>query len=146
MLETQPTPARLRPLETWHTVLIVDDEPRTLAALRRELDQEPYDVVTTDRPQLALEWMALKDVSLVISDQRMPEMNGDLLLEGVWKKSPTTARLLLTGHPETLPAIPASRLSLLKVLTKPWDPWQLKAVIRELLGEREGSGAGPRTA
>jgi DNA-binding NtrC family response regulator len=139
MVGTERTPARLRSLNAWHTVLIVDDDPETLTALRRELDREPYDVVTTDRPALALEWLARKDVSLVISDQRMPEMEGDLFLEGVWKKSPGTARLLLTGYPETVKAIPASRRCLLKVLTKPWDAWGLKTTIREMLFEREGT-------
>jgi DNA-binding NtrC family response regulator len=139
MMGTERTPARLRPLNEWHTVLVVDDDPKTLSALRRELDREPYDVVTTERPVLALEWLGRKDVSLVISDQRMPEMEGDLFLEGVWKKSPGTARLLLTGYPESVKAIPLSRRCLLKVLTKPWDSWQLKTTIRELLSEREGT-------
>ncbi len=96
-------------------------------------------MVTTDRPLLALEWLERKAISLVISDQRMPEMEGDLFLEGVWKRSPGTGRLLLTGYPETVKAIPESRRCLLKVLTKPWDGWQLKTTIRELLSEREGS-------
>jgi DNA-binding NtrC family response regulator len=142
MIGTLPAPAHLRPLSAWHTVLIVDDDSQTLSALRRELDREPYDVVTTDRPILALEWLERKAISLVISDQRMPEMEGDLFLEGVWNKSPGTGRLLLTGYPETVKAIPASRRSLLKVLTKPWDAWQLKTTIREMLFEREGSRGG----
>lgn len=140
MIETQSSPVCLRSLSGWHTVLVVDDDPQTLAALRRELDREPYDVITTDRPLLALEWMERKSISLAISDQRMPEMDGDLFLEGVWRKSPGTARLLLTGYPESVRAIPASRRCLLKVLTKPWDAWELKTTIRELLFEREESG------
>jgi len=123
----------------WHTVLIVDDDPETLAALKRLLDREPYDVITTDRPGLALNWMERKDISLAISDQLMPEMEGDLFLEGVWKKSPRTARILLTGHPEAVDRIPRSRRVLIQVMVKPWDGSVLKRTIRNLLREREGT-------
>jgi adenylate cyclase len=121
----------------WHTVLIVDDDAETLGALRRLLDREPYDVITTDRPRLALEWMERKNISLAISDQRMPEMDGDLFLEGVWKKSPRTARLLLTGYPESIGSIPKSRQVLVRVMAKPWNDGILKRTIRHLLRERE---------
>ena len=142
MIGLHQASSTLKPLDRWHTVLIVDDDPQTLNALRRELDREPYDVVTTDRPALALEWLERKDVSLVISDQRMPEMEGDLFLEGVWSKSPGTARILLTGYPERVKDIPASRRGLIRVVTKPWDAWKLKTIIRELLHEREEKGGG----
>jgi response regulator RpfG family c-di-GMP phosphodiesterase len=132
-------------LYQWHIVLIVDDDPETLSALRRELQREPYDVVTSQRPALALEWLERKHVSLVISDQRMPEMEGDELLEQVWNRSPATRRLLLTAYPESLDSIPASRRSLLHVMTKPWESSQLRRKIRKLLREQEGTGGDVRT-
>lgn len=133
---SQPEPETLY---HWHTVLIVDDEPQTLAALRRLLDREPYDVITTDRPGLALDWMERKNISLAISDQRMPEMEGDLFLEGVWRKSPRTARLLLTGFPESVGRIPRSRRVLVSVMAKPWNDGILKRTIRHLLRDRESA-------
>ena len=139
MLATKPLASPLGTLYHWHTVLIVDDDPGVLAALRRALDREPYDVVTTDRPSLALEWMGRKNVSLAISDQRMPEMDGDAFLEEVWRKSPLTGRLLLTGYPEKVESIPRSRKVLIQIMTKPWDDFELKRTIRSLLREREGS-------
>jgi response regulator RpfG family c-di-GMP phosphodiesterase len=139
MISTQRAESPLGALYHWHTVLIVDDDPEILVALRRSLDREPYDVVTTDRPGLALEWMGRKNVSLAISDQLMPEMAGDEFLEEVWKKSPLTARLLLTGYPERVDRIPRSRRLLIRVMTKPWDDFELKRTIRNLLREREGA-------
>lgn len=130
------------PAETlyhWHTVLIVDDDPETLKALRRLLDREPYDVITTDRPGLALEWMERKRISLAISDQRMPEMDGDRFLEGVLQRSPRTARMLLTGYPDAVRRIPNSRRVPLKVMAKPWNDGILKQTIRSLLRERESA-------
>jgi len=139
MIGAEKLEAAPETLYHWHTVLVVDDEPETLAALRRLLDREPYDVITTDRPALALEWMERKNISLAISDQRMPEMDGDLFLEGVWKKSPRTARLLLTGYPESIGQIPRSRRVLVRVMAKPWNDAILKRTIRHLLRERESA-------
>jgi len=141
MIAVQKSEAPSLNLYHWHTVLIVDDDREALAALRRVLDREPYDVVTTDRPALALDWMSSKNISLAISDQLMPEMNGDLFLEEVWRLTPTTGRLLLTGHPERVKTIPASRRNLLRVMLKPWDDLELRKTIRTLLREREGSEA-----
>jgi DNA-binding NtrC family response regulator len=137
MIETQQAQAHLKDLNHWHTILIVDDDPQVLTALRRVLQREPYDIVTTGRPALALEWLERRHVSLVISDQRMPEMPGDLFLEGVWKKSPRTERLLLTAFPESIETIPISRKCLLTVKTKPWDEMDLKRTIRGMLHEQE---------
>jgi len=139
MIGSEKLEAAPETLYHWHTVLVVDDEPETLAALRRLLDREPYDVITTDRPALDLEWMERKNISLAISDQRMPEMDGDLFLEGVWKKSPRTARLLLTGYPESIGQIPRSRRVLVRVMAKPWNDAILKRTIRHLLRERESA-------
>lgn len=138
MIGTQEASAPLDALYRWHQILIVDDDPETLAALRRELQREPYDVITSQQPQLALEWLERKRISLVISDQRMPAMEGDQLLERVWNLSPGTGRLLLTGYPESLRKIPPSRRSLLQVMIKPWEGRQLKRKIREMLHDQEG--------
>ena len=139
MISTRKKEAPMDSLYHWHTVLIVDDDPGVLGALRRALEREPYDVVTTDRPGLALDWMAHKNVSLVISDQRMPEMEGDVFLEEVWVRSPMTERLLLTGYPEQVEQLPAFRRGRLQVMLKPWDDDELKRTIRTLLREREGA-------
>ena len=139
MIEAELQESAPNTLYHWHTVLVVDDDAQTLAALRRLLDREPYDVITTDRPALALEWMERKNISLAISDQRMPEMDGDLFLEGVWSKSPRTARLLLTGYPESIGRIPRSRRVLVRVMAKPWNDDILKRTIRHLLREREAA-------
>jgi adenylate cyclase len=139
MIATREKRAPLESLYHWHTVLIVDDDTGVLGALRRVLDREPYDVVTTDRPGLALDWMAHKNVSLVISDQRMPEMEGDLFLEEVWVRSPMTERLLLTGFPDQVDRLPSFRKARLNVMLKPWNDDELKRTIRTLLREREGA-------
>ena len=63
----------------------------------------------------------------------------DLFLEGVWKKSPRTQRLLLTGYPESIGQIPRSRRVLVRVMAKPWNDGILKRTIRHLLRDQEAA-------
>jgi DNA-binding NtrC family response regulator len=115
-----------------HVVMAVDDDSASLNALRRALDSEPYFVVTTQHPQLALRWIPPHDVSVVISDRRMPEMNGDRFLREVRRMSPRSILLLLTAYPEE-----ATEPPYVTVLSKPWDDRELRGTLRRLLRERE---------
>ena len=69
-----------------HVVVCVDDEPAILSALRRSLRAEPYELLTTENPVNVLQWAGTRDVSLVITDQRMPGMAGTELLEELSKR------------------------------------------------------------
>ena len=120
-----------------HVVVCVDDEPGILSALRRSLRAEPYELLTTDRPENALRWVNSRDVSLVITDQRMPGMEGTELLEEVMRRSPSTARILLTAYPGSAITTPGLRHWTECMISKPWDNVMLRKTIRQLLGERE---------
>src|SRR5262245_24809572 len=82
-----------------HKVVLVDDDPAVLRSLRRLLRHEPYDLLSTDRPESALQWIEEGDVSLMVTDQRMPDLCGTELAELVRRKSPGTIRVLLTAYP-----------------------------------------------
>ncbi len=129
--------ARSDVLGWWHTVLVVDDDPHTLHALRRLLRQEPYDLLAADRPRLVLDWMGRRDVSLVLADRRMPEMAGDRFLEEVWKRSPTTIGVILTAHPGDDPPVPGGGRRPRCRIDKPWNDERLRLTILRLLLERE---------
>ena len=118
-------------LET-HVVMVVDDDANTLSALRRALAPEPYFVVTSEHPKLALQWIPRRNVSVVISDRRMPEMFGDSFLREVRQSSPRSILLLLTAYPEEVVEAPY-----VTVLAKPWDDKTLRKTVRRLLRERE---------
>lgn len=120
-----------------HCVVCVDDEPAILAALRRALRAEPYDVLTTESPEAALRWISTRAVSLVITDQRMPGMQGTELLAEVSRYSPSTARIILTAYPGPAYATPGLRRTLECMISKPWDGGMLRRTIRQLLRERE---------
>ena len=126
-----------------HVVVCVDDEPAILSALRRSLRSEDYELLTTESPESALEWLDSRDVSLVITDQRMPGMAGTELLEEVQKRSPSTARILLTAYPGSTAETPGLSDWTECMISKPWDAVMLRKLVRQVLGDREdeeGSG------
>ncbi len=120
-----------------HTVVIVDDEPSVLAALRRILRREPYDLITTESPLRAVDFVESRDVSLVLADHRMPEMTGMDVLEAVRRCSPGTICAVLTGFPASVLRHPDVKRTVRWVISKPWDDEQLKRTVRHLLRERE---------
>lgn len=123
---------------TVRVVLCVDDEAHILSSLRRALRAPDLQVHTANSGAEALALLAKTPVDLVISDMRMPEMDGAALLEQVQLAHPDTVRVLLTGqadHRDTIAAI--NRGSLYRYLQKPWDDAELKQVVRQGLERRE---------
>ena len=82
-------------------ILCVDDEPNVLVALRRLFHAQGYRVLTAQSGQIGLQMLEVEPVDLVISDMRMPEMDGARFLEQVRARRPDTVRLLLTGYADT---------------------------------------------
>jgi len=125
-----------------HLVVFVDDDRETLEALRRLLRETLYRFWTTQDAHEALRWVGANDVSLVVSDQRMPVMSGTRLLNEVYRRSPATGRVLLTAYPQEKEISRALGEVVQGVIAKPWDGWSLKRTILALLRwreEREGS-------
>lgn len=114
-------------------VLCIDDEKPILSALARLLRREPYDVVTTDDPEEALDRIRTGDVSLVVADYRMPGISGTSLLQVAKAASPSTVRIMLTGYPTDGWIRAAEENGLMRVCTKPWDDVELRQIIREEL-------------
>ena len=127
------------PLLRAHTVILLDDDAAALAALRRTLRGEPYELLTSDDPSRVLRWVETRDVSLVVSDLRMPGMEGTELLEGVRRRSPQTIGAVLTGYPEYLRLSPDLKNWVRRVIIKPWEEPRLRQTLRQLLREREES-------
>ena len=124
----------LEPMEK-HVVVALDDDPQTLDALHRLLRKESYELRTTFKPAEALKWIAAGEVSLLLSDHLMPDMLGTQLLEKVGHRSPETARVLLTGYPDStllLRDVPSRPL----LMYKPWDDDELRETIRQILSEQ----------
>src|SRR3990172_1277788 len=102
-MHTSETPAAPIPQdapEASATLLLVDDETNILSSLKRLFRPQGYRIFTAESGAQGLEIMARETVDLVISDMRMPEMNGAQFLERVREKWPETVRILLTRYSE----------------------------------------------
>lgn len=123
----------------------MDDDVAVLSALRRLFRGDPCEVVATPEPWEALKIARARRVRLLIADERMPRMSGSDLCREVWRRSPDTACVLLTAYPEAVPATPAARLAIRRLIAKPWDDRTLRHAARSLL-ERRGPPPSPDSA
>ncbi len=114
-------------------VLCVDDERPVLSSLSRLLSDEPYRVVTVQDPASAIEWVRDGGVEVVVTDQRMPAMQGTDLLRDVATIQPDIRTLVLTAHPDRELEAMVRRRQIGGLVTKPWDDEDLKRRIRALL-------------
>ena len=124
-------------------VLLVDDEPRILSALRRTLRREGYVLETAENFDAAVARLEATRVDLVVSDYKMPGRSGSQLLATVRQRWPGTRRLLLSGWTREIPPSELEAAAPDGVHAKPWDEGELKAQIRELLQTTDGAAGGP---
>jgi response regulator RpfG family c-di-GMP phosphodiesterase len=116
------------------TILFVDDEANILASLRRLFRGKGFDVRMAESGKAGLELLESEPVDLVISDMRMPEMDGTQLLEQVRARWPDTVRLLLTGYSDVTSIIGAvNRGEIYRYITKPWDDNEIVLIVRQAL-------------
>ncbi|MDA0191736.1 MAG: response regulator, partial [Proteobacteria bacterium] len=109
------------PAAPWR-LLCVDDEPNILSALRRLFRQGGYDVVVAGSGAEGLLRMEEGSFDLVISDMRMPEMDGARFLEQVRRRWPDTVRILLTGYADISSTVEAiNKGEIYRYLSKPWN-------------------------
>ena len=114
-------------------ILCVDDEPHIAAALRRMLRAAGHAVHVAGSGEEALALLEAESIDLVISDMRMPGMDGAQLLARVRDRWPAVARVLLTGYADlqsTIAAINAAHVY--RYLTKPWNEQELLTVVQQI--------------
>jgi PAS domain S-box-containing protein len=128
----------LDPIAQTHrdVVLCVDDDPSVLSSLRRLLRGEPYELETVENPQLALERIEKGGISLVLVDQRMPQMCGSDFAERVQRMSPATLRVMLTAYPGNVFVHHGLSDAIQWMMSKPWNDEALKLTLRQLLRDR----------
>ena len=119
-------------------ILLVDDEPNILKAFKWLFSDEPYEVLTYDNPLEALDALDDTEVAVVVSDQRMPEMEGTEFLEHVKKKRPDTLRIILTAYADINAALSAiNKGNVYQFIMKPWDDTELKMIVRKAVSHYE---------
>ncbi|HUO44092.1 MAG TPA: protein kinase [Burkholderiales bacterium] len=112
-------------------LLFIDDEERILTALK-SLFKARYHVFATTDPDKALDFISKYQMHVIISDQRMPQMQGVELLRRARDISPHSVRILLTGYSD-LTAIVGSINDgeVYRFISKPWDNTELHTIIAE---------------
>ncbi len=124
-------------------LLVVDDEPNLLRAVAATLRAEGYEVTTARSGRDALTHVARSVPDLVVSDIRMPGMDGYQLARAL-RDSPRTSLVpivFLTAKGETEDRVEGFRTGVDAYLTKPFEPDELVAVIRSILNRVERTHA-----
>lgn len=128
-----------------YRVLLVDDEPNILSALRRslaaidarQLDGEALHFETFTSPEAAIKRSDEADFDLVISDYRMPSMSGVEFLARVMELQPSVPRMIISGYADREAIIAAvNEVNLTRFVEKPWDDDALRQAVVSILGGR----------
>ncbi len=112
------------------TLLLVDDEPHSLSAMRMALEDE-FDCLTAGDAEAAMARMEQEWVHVVVCDQRMPGRTGVEFLTELRERWPETVRIIITGY--TDPSAMAQAINdagIHQFITKPWHPEQLLMAVR----------------
>ncbi len=133
-----PAAPATAPVKPAGTLLLVDDEPSVLSALRRLYRTQGYKIEQATSAADALALMRAQPIDLVISDMRMPEMDGAAFLEAVRDRHPGTVRILLTGYADIQSTVAAiNRGEIHRYIAKPWDDQAMLLVVSDALKRRD---------
>lgn len=120
-----------------HKIILVDDEENVLKALKRTLATESYDVETYNNGAAALERAKKVQFDLVLSDYRMPTMDGVAFLVELRKLQPDAMRLILSGYSDLEAMLAAiNQAEIYRFISKPWQDYELRATINQALAHR----------
>lgn len=127
-----------------YNILILDDQPAIINAMRRTIDRIPPDLLDSrcrvhgfDNPANALE--SLHDVAYdaIVSDLRMPGVNGLDFLRQTMELQPDAARIVITGYGDLPAAIAAiNDIKVFRFVSKPWDDAELQLTVALALKNR----------
>jgi C4-dicarboxylate-specific signal transduction histidine kinase len=120
---------------TSYKLLVVDDELLALNLAKRVFEPDTdIEIHSATSPVRGLEVAMLHDIDLVISDQRMPEMDGLQFLARLREIRPAAFRILLTAFPDTTVALKAINEGLVyRFILKPWEPEDMRVTVRRAL-------------
>jgi len=116
------------------TLLLIDDEPNILSALKRTLRGLQIELVAFSSPLEAIEYAKNNEPHLVISDQRMPGMEGTELLTKIRDYWPNSQRMLLSAHQDFDAVAEAFNQNVIeRHINKPWDDEELFFIVQKVL-------------
>ncbi len=119
------------------TLLFVDDEANILSSLRRLFRPLGYQILTATSGKEGLEFLQKNNVNLIISDMRMPEMDGATFLAQAAEQWPDTVRILLTGYADVKSTVAAiNEGKIYKYISKPWEDNDITLSVKYALEQK----------
>jgi len=116
-----------------HTILVVDDDPDILKLMTMRLRAAGYDVIAVSNGEAALAHIALNSPDLVITDLRMPGMDGLTLFSAIRNSKPLLPVIIVTAHGSQAEALNAIQRGVFDFLSKPFDNKYLLQQIESAL-------------
>ncbi|MBI3013084.1 MAG: response regulator [Elusimicrobia bacterium] len=114
-------------------IVVVDDNQEVLKTMKRILLQREYDVTTYENPRKALEEYSQNQTDLILTDLKMPEMNGIDLLIQVKKKSPSLPVIIMTAFATIDTAVLATKWGAFNYIKKPFEISRIYDLIDQAL-------------
>ncbi len=110
-------------------MLVIDDEEVVLASCLRIFSERGYAVTTTTNPREAIALVGAEHYEVILSDWKMPEMNGVDLVEILDKRAPDTAIVMITGYPSLENATEVMKRGAMDFVAKPFTPEEIVAKV-----------------
>jgi two-component system response regulator GlrR len=118
------------------SILLVDDDQALLRLLTIRLEQQGYQIISTDDGAKALQLLQQFPVDVVISDLRMPNIDGMMLFDQIKVSFPTMPVILITAHGTIQDAIAATKLGMYGFITKPIDHQELQKILSSIATQK----------
>lgn len=118
-------------------ILVVDDEPNLRRVLSAQLTRDGYEVLTAGDGREGLEVLESNHIDMVISDLKMPRLDGMGLLRGALELDPQMPVVLITAHGTVDNAVEALKTGAFDYITKPFDQNEVRTIVRKALTTRD---------
>ena len=117
-------------------VLIVDDEPNLRKILAAQLSRDGYEVLLAEDGEQGLTMLRENHIDLIVTDLKMPKVDGMTLLREALRESPDLPIVMITAHGTVDTAVEALKLGAFDYLTKPFDKDEVRQVVAKALKTR----------
>jgi two-component system response regulator AtoC len=114
-------------------ILVVDDEPNLRRVLRAQLERDGYDVHTAEDGEQAIALLRDNHLDLVITDLRMPKLDGMELLRRIVSSEDAVPVVMITAHGTVDTAVEALKTGAFDYITKPFDQAEVRTIVRKAL-------------
>jgi CheY-like chemotaxis protein len=123
-------------MESKGKILVLDDDPVVTLSCKRILGAEGFNIITVDKAEDAIKIVSNEELDLLISDVRLPDMNGISVLRESKKVQPKLDVVIITGYPTLEDARESVRLGAFEFIEKPFTPDFMLNVARKIFDNR----------